>query len=56
MIGDKYGEGEAANISVDSQTLSLQTEGTELTGLGERWKVCAIFPKLHYMLYFSHTT
>lgn len=43
MIGDKYGEGEVANISADSQTLSLQTEGAELTGLGERWKVCAFF-------------
>lgn len=41
MIGDKYGEGEVANISVASQTLSLQTEGAELTGLGESWKVCA---------------
>lgn len=43
MIGDKYGKGEVANISADSQTLSLQTEVAELTGLGERWKVCAFF-------------
>lgn len=43
MIGDKCGEGEVANISVDSQLLSLQTGSTGLAGPGERWKVWVFF-------------
>lgn len=52
MIGDKYGEGEVANISVDSQTLSLQTESAELMA-GRKVESLCFFSKapLHAVLF-----